>query len=96
MISALHSMHESLVSGMNEVRATLSHVVTRDDFRALHEAQNAEMQCMSKLKQRPFMLALPSFLQISNWLQLVQWSTTTALSSLNNNCELCVLNWGKP
>ena len=40
----LHSMLSSLVSGMIEVRATLSHVVTRDDLRALHEAQSAEMK----------------------------------------------------
>ena len=41
-LDPLHSMLSSLVSGMNEVRATLSHVVTRDDLRALHEARSVE------------------------------------------------------
>ena len=53
MITSLHSMQESLVSGMNEVRATLSHVVTRDDLRALHEAQHAEMQTYVQAETAP-------------------------------------------
>ena len=43
IISSLHSMQESMVSGRNEIRATLSHVVTRDDLRALHKEQNGKM-----------------------------------------------------
>ena len=53
MITSLHSMQESLVSGMNEVRATLSHVATRDDLRALHEAQHAEMQTYVQAETAP-------------------------------------------
>ena len=49
----LHSMLSSLVSGMNEVRATLSHVVTRDDLRALHEAQSAEMKTYVQAETAP-------------------------------------------
>ena len=49
----LHTMLSSLVSGMNEVRATLSHVVTRDDLRALHEAQSAEMKTYVQAETAP-------------------------------------------
>lgn len=38
---------------MNEVRATLSHVVTRDDLRALHEAQSAEMKTYVQAETAP-------------------------------------------
>ena len=50
---SLHTMLSSLVSGMNEVRATLSHVVTRDDLRTLHEAQSAEMKTYVQAETAP-------------------------------------------
>ena len=49
----MHSMLSSLVTGMNEVRASLSQVVTRDDLRALHEAQTAEMQTFVRAETAP-------------------------------------------
>lgn len=51
--ASLHSMLSSLVSGMNEVRATLSNVVTRDDLRALHEVQTAEMHTYVQAELAP-------------------------------------------
>ena len=50
---SLHTMLSSLVSGMNEVRATLSHVVTRDDRRTLHEAQSAQMKTYVQAETAP-------------------------------------------
>ena len=46
-------MLSSLVSGMNEIRATLSHVVTRDDLRALHEAHSVEMNTYVQAETAP-------------------------------------------
>ena len=64
---SLHTMLSSLVSGMNEVRATLSHVVTRDDLRALHEAQSAEMKTYVQAETAPIhasIIQLPTDFQM--------------------------------
>ena len=45
-LAGLQRVLAQLVTGMNEVTATLSHVVTRGDLRALAAAQSAETQAM--------------------------------------------------
>lgn len=42
-----------LVGGMDEVRATLSHVVTLDDLRTLHQEQTAELQTYVQAELAP-------------------------------------------
>ena len=39
---------------MHKVRAPLSHVVTRDDLRALHETQSVEMKIYVQSETGPF------------------------------------------
>ena len=53
---------------MNEVRATLSHVVTRDDLRALHEAQSAEMKTYVQAETSPLHASIA---QLSTDFQIV-------------------------